>query len=381
MPTLNDDIPDVTGAPASAGDSDIVIEYAGKQIRFAPFGGKIEARLRTGQFYESEMLQYIEALGLPGTYVDVGGYVGTHALYFATYCKADHVHTFEPRKRCHEHLTRNIGGNSLGDRVTAHRVGLSDRQEMFSLRMERVTEEIECRPLDDLIHTPVSVMKIDVEGMEPQVLRGASRILATHRPLLFIEAHTDEELRKDLEVLAPYDYRPTGRVFNASATYELAAPGSPTVGENRLPRRVGLLDRELWHPDPGLHLEWARGKLIVRSRLGEGVQAHVSQLPSDLRRPPRSPIATPPTPCFIQVRGQLSTGLKAVAVVMVYSSRLLLRDRRVAIRHHIHPQLVGKVDLPQNMDRIRIALRLEGPGTLEIDELSLHVFANAAIKE
>ena len=42
---------------------------------------------------------------------------------------------------------------------------------------------------DDLGDTPVGLMKIDCEGFECQVLRGARRILDRQRPWLFIELH------------------------------------------------------------------------------------------------------------------------------------------------------------------------------------------------
>lgn len=370
-------MPQVAGAPATTDTTnDIVVKYRGKQISFAPFGGSLEAKLKTGVFYESEMLEYIEALGLAGTYVDVGGYVGTHALFFATYCPADDVHTFEPRATCYQHLSRNIAANALSPRVKAHRMGLSDRDESFDLTMGGKTEQIECHPLDHLIQTPVSLMKIDVEGMEPRVLAGASRILAAHKPLLFIEAHTDDELGAILNVLAPYGYRATGRVFNQSPTYELAAPDSPTAGERRLPQSRDLLHRDAWHPEPGIDVEWKSTRLVLRSDLAHGKRAHVTQLPIKLRHPPAtSLIANPTTPCFIQMRCSRSAGLKASVYVMAYSSGPTGFERTAVVRHRAHSRLVGKLELPAGTQHVRVAIRIDGPGTLEIDDLRLHTIA------
>ena len=44
------------------------------------------------------------------------------------------------------------------------------------------------------------LMKIDVEGAELDVLRGARGILAAHHPVLFLEVHSPE-LRVDCESL------------------------------------------------------------------------------------------------------------------------------------------------------------------------------------
>ncbi len=52
--------------------------------------------------------------------------------------------------------------------------------------MDEIT--VQCRMLDDCMTGPVDVIKIDVEGHELKVLRGASRLLAAHRPTLLVEA-------------------------------------------------------------------------------------------------------------------------------------------------------------------------------------------------
>ena len=49
-------------------------------------------------------------------------------------------------------------------------------------------------------------MKLDVEGMEPSVLRGANRVLDRWRPVVFAEAHTVEEKDEIAAILRPYGY-------------------------------------------------------------------------------------------------------------------------------------------------------------------------------
>jgi hypothetical protein len=95
-----------------------------------------------------------------------------------------------------------------------------------------VVEEFPVARLDDVVRGPVAVIKLDVEGMESAVLRGAGRILSRHRPVVFAEANTEAEGESVAQVLAPYGYRATGRVFNSSPTYEYAAP--PNRGRERL---------------------------------------------------------------------------------------------------------------------------------------------------
>ena len=134
----------------------------------------------------------------------------------------------------------------------------------------------------------------------------AQRILRESKPLLFVEAHTEEALRRDLELLAPYGYRATGRVFNASPTYELAAD------ESRLPASRDLLEPGLWvSDDPRVTVSFEGKRMRLVSRL-EGQSSQVTQLPLNLRRVPASPIpASPSSLYFLQTTGTCSEGLGA----------------------------------------------------------------------
>lgn len=196
--------------------------------------------LPEGSFYEESFLEYIRSLGKAGQYVDVGAHLGTHSLWFAGLCPATHVHAFEPVGRYAEVIRRNVRANSLEDRITVHQTGLaaakgratnylSPEHEVGRVGADGkgVTECFDVLQLDDVVQEAVAVIKLDVEGMEAEVLRGSRRVLEEHRPLVFAEARSAAHLRSIEEVLLPFGYRPTGRVFNASPTYEFSteAPG------------------------------------------------------------------------------------------------------------------------------------------------------------
>ncbi len=79
--------------------------------------------------------------------------------------------------------------------------------------------EVAIIPLDALeLTAPVKLIKIDVEGMEADVLRGATRILKEDGPVIYAEAHDDKSLAEMSMVLKPLGYTPKIR-FNATPTY------------------------------------------------------------------------------------------------------------------------------------------------------------------
>lgn len=69
------------------------------------------------------------------------------------------------------------------------------------------TIEVETVRLDDLCEGPVDFIKIDVEGHEVSVLRGARRLLETYRPSILAEANSREDLGRLVTHAAEIGYR------------------------------------------------------------------------------------------------------------------------------------------------------------------------------
>ena len=197
----------------------IEFQAGGKTIRMCDNGGVMARHYRKNIFYEPHMLEYIRSLGLPGKYLDVGANVGNHAVYFELLCPSTSIEAFEPDLAGFGILEENVRLNAL-DRTTLHRVGLSDRTGSCSARLGSRTIEFDTRTLDSYGFEGVAVVKVDIEGMEPAFLRGALGTLARCRPVLFIEANTEEDMAGQEAVLGPAGYARTGRQWNASPTFE-----------------------------------------------------------------------------------------------------------------------------------------------------------------
>jgi FkbM family methyltransferase len=139
---------------------------------------------------------------------DVGAHLGHFALALAE-IGFDEVHAFEPIPDTYRRLQRNIALNvQLADRVSAHPVGVSDapgsaaftvhadspgQNRMATADNQRDSYCIRCSltSLDeqfaDRHEALLGIVKIDVEGFETKVIRGAARLLAASR-IMFVYA-------------------------------------------------------------------------------------------------------------------------------------------------------------------------------------------------
>ena len=148
--------------------------------------------------------------------VDAGANIGYYTLLFARLVgNGGHVEAFEPIPYLAEALHASVVENGFQSRVTVHRLALDERQGTVSMRhaprtanfggahfsskdspqADHVDEVVQAVRLDDIVgDRRCALLKIDVEGAEPRVIRGARVTLATARPVILSELH-DKQLR------------------------------------------------------------------------------------------------------------------------------------------------------------------------------------------
>jgi FkbM family methyltransferase len=199
----------------------LTIEAHGRSYRIEDPGGLIGEALRTGQPYEVPLLEHIHSRGFVGTAVDVGASMGNHSLWLAAICGLK-VIAIEPLDV--KRLQANVALNDLD--VTVWPVGLGDRAYRgkvtgpppHSIGLELPDGKVPIACLDEFGLENVCLIKIDVEGMEPDVLRGAKDTIHRDHPVLYVEAQDKAAHRRNAQEI-PRGYVRT-RVFGSTPLEE-----------------------------------------------------------------------------------------------------------------------------------------------------------------
>jgi FkbM family methyltransferase len=149
----------------------------------------------TGNIYvglhEYPEMAFVLHLLRPGDlFVDVGANVGSYTILAGAAAKTFCV-SFEPSPESFEALSRNVELNGIGERVTLVRAAVGERPGRARLTsglgpMNHIVAEghraeateVEVMTLDGALGAlRPTLLKIDVEGFEAEILRGASRVL------------------------------------------------------------------------------------------------------------------------------------------------------------------------------------------------------------
>ena len=156
-----------------------------------------------GRIWEKKLFDiYKNLITKEDVVIDVGAYIGTHTLPFSHYAKQ--VIAFEPNQDCFGTLLVNLRLNDIKN-VSFWDYALADKegQEFFGSRndgtsrfvsekAQHVTQDVEMVKtitLDKLYPhlNGVKLLKIDVEGAEFRMLKGAVDLIERNRPHILIE--------------------------------------------------------------------------------------------------------------------------------------------------------------------------------------------------
>lgn len=197
-------------------------------------------------YYEKELLLGMEQLvpDKTGTVLDIGANIGNHTIFLSRIF--DQVISFEPVPRncwilkanLHLNQVRNVrlvekGLSNKNGKLFFNNDPRSTNDRLSERNPSATTEEnaVEVAVGDEELAkldfpAPIVMIKIDVEGLEPEVIMGLEKTISSNKPTIYWEAFTRSDVDRSRALLEKMGYehfyhlstnRYAGRLMNKLA--------------------------------------------------------------------------------------------------------------------------------------------------------------------
>lgn len=199
----------------------------------------------TNTFYEIHLLEYLRRLLPRGEWaIDVGANIGNHSVFFANFI-AEKVISIEANPELLPILEKNLENNTklskiipkgLGKEKGTANIHFPLQDNVGAGRLLAGPGSIPITTLDEIApKSGVFLVKVDVEGMEMDVLSGATNLIKHQHPNFVIEAATQPEFDNIRKFLSPYGYTMLAQ-WNDTPTHHFAF--HPSIFQKYLARLI-----------------------------------------------------------------------------------------------------------------------------------------------
>lgn len=192
-----------------------------------------------GSFEENEII-FLSKILLEDSapiVLDIGANIGLHSMKLARSGKNTKIYAFEPSPGTASILRKNIIKNSLANKVIVVPKAVSDKicsitffecednaySSLKDTKRKKVVNRVKVpvTTIDEFVKeneiSKISLIKIDVEGLETEVIKGAENVLNNLKPDLFVEIYGGENSNlnpeQTIESILSYGYK--AFVFNS----------------------------------------------------------------------------------------------------------------------------------------------------------------------
>ena len=156
--------------------------------------------------------------------IEVGANIGAHTLYLSKLVGNGFVFAFEPQRLIFQNLCANLALNSISN-VFAYQEAVSnengtiiipecnfkENNNFGGINIENTKNgtTVNKQKLDNFLNKidRLKLLKIDVEGMEISVIKGASELIKKFRPMIYVENDRQEHSKELIELLWSLDYK------------------------------------------------------------------------------------------------------------------------------------------------------------------------------
>lgn len=189
-----------------------------------------------GLFWEErELAELAKAIKPGAVIVDVGSHIGNHAIFYEKFLQPKKLILIEPNEDSIKLLQKNLEINNISlQDITLYQAAIGAKKGFARLSQQNQNTgassikinnsgDIEVFPLDELIQEKIDFIKIDVEGMEFDVLDGAKNIIKLYQPKIYIEIKK-ENIERFKSYIEDLKYKVVGEFPNPIETNFLIAP-------------------------------------------------------------------------------------------------------------------------------------------------------------
>jgi FkbM family methyltransferase len=176
-----------------------------------------------GEFSEGELEIFETVVRTGDTVVEAGANIGAHTVRLAQLVgEKGKVHAFEPQRVVFQSLCANIALNGLSNVFSHHAAVGREPAQLIVPALDYGSENnfgglglggysrgeaVAVETIDGLQLSSCSFIKIDVEGMEQDVIHGAHETIEQHRPVLYVENDRAEHSAALISLIMGLGYR------------------------------------------------------------------------------------------------------------------------------------------------------------------------------
>lgn len=165
-------------------------------------------------FEQDELNQCKKLIKSDDVIIDIGANIGSHSLYFSSLAPRGIVYSIEPSRITFEYLLKNIkykeniiplslaisntneilnfyecDNDVMSGLKDTNRSNVSYINKIPAVQMDNLCSVLNIQKLD--------FVKIDVEGLETEVIQGFTQVLKKYKPVIFCEIYSGENSNPD----------------------------------------------------------------------------------------------------------------------------------------------------------------------------------------
>lgn len=194
------------------------VNFMETKVYLHPAGDVACDNILKGQFFEEHLVHFFNKIIKDDSIIIEGGaHIGIHTIRFSKLAPNGHVYSFEASKRNFDLVNKTIVENNITNVTIKNNALYSENKLVYLSEHQHPDQDsvntkfgtpIQAVTIDSLNLPNIDFIKLDVEGAELDVLKGAQNVIKTLRPTIafeFLNHRTDIESPIPFLITNEYD--------------------------------------------------------------------------------------------------------------------------------------------------------------------------------